>query len=276
MPGVTDVAQIDTGVAVRAKTFGQCIDAIRALDVGLEQGTGRGRVRRDGARQPAQGRASARRTQGPRARQDRRARRRLHVPQQRRPRAVRRDRRRALRPGRGVGRSEVADRRAGGHRQGDRTAPVEDQGQRDHRWWLVRSQALRRPRHRGRQDLQGDEEAGALDVAPRGRAPAGTGAPDVHVADPGDPPRGPGAQLRAAAHEHRDGLQPRSRGDAHLDVRRAACGSGQPGLRRVDLRAHPGARLQLRRGHPAAERDRHPVQHRKHAQHLLTRRALRQ
>ena len=39
---------------------------------------------------------------------------------------------------------------------------VEDQGQRDHRWWLVRSQALRRPRHRGRQDLQGDEEAGAL------------------------------------------------------------------------------------------------------------------
>ncbi len=33
MPGVTDVAQVDTGVAVRAATFGQCIDAVRALDV---------------------------------------------------------------------------------------------------------------------------------------------------------------------------------------------------------------------------------------------------
>ncbi|WP_182376806.1 molybdopterin cofactor-binding domain-containing protein [Nocardioides sp. WS12] len=33
MPGVTHVAIIATGVAVRAQTFGQCIDAIRALDV---------------------------------------------------------------------------------------------------------------------------------------------------------------------------------------------------------------------------------------------------
>ncbi|GAA3195598.1 MULTISPECIES: molybdopterin cofactor-binding domain-containing protein [Streptomyces] len=33
MPGVTDVALVDTGVAVRAETFGQCIDAVRALDV---------------------------------------------------------------------------------------------------------------------------------------------------------------------------------------------------------------------------------------------------
>ena len=33
MPGVTDVAVVDTGVAVRARTFGQCIDAIRAMDV---------------------------------------------------------------------------------------------------------------------------------------------------------------------------------------------------------------------------------------------------
>jgi isoquinoline 1-oxidoreductase beta subunit len=33
MPGVTDVAMVDTGVAVRAATFGQCIDAVRALDV---------------------------------------------------------------------------------------------------------------------------------------------------------------------------------------------------------------------------------------------------
>jgi isoquinoline 1-oxidoreductase beta subunit len=33
MPGVTDVAVVDSGVAVRAATFGQCIDAVRALDV---------------------------------------------------------------------------------------------------------------------------------------------------------------------------------------------------------------------------------------------------
>ncbi|HEY7487091.1 MAG TPA: molybdopterin cofactor-binding domain-containing protein [Streptosporangiaceae bacterium] len=33
LPGVTDIAVIEHGVAVRAETFGQCIDAIRALDV---------------------------------------------------------------------------------------------------------------------------------------------------------------------------------------------------------------------------------------------------
>lgn len=39
MPGVTHVAAIPTGVAVRAKTFGQCIDAVRALDVDWGEGT---------------------------------------------------------------------------------------------------------------------------------------------------------------------------------------------------------------------------------------------
>jgi isoquinoline 1-oxidoreductase subunit beta len=33
MPGVTDVVQISSGVAVRGETFGQCIDAVNALDV---------------------------------------------------------------------------------------------------------------------------------------------------------------------------------------------------------------------------------------------------
>nr|WP_253845226.1 molybdopterin cofactor-binding domain-containing protein [Actinosynnema pretiosum] len=33
MPGVTDVAVVSTGVAVRAQTFGQCVDAVRALRV---------------------------------------------------------------------------------------------------------------------------------------------------------------------------------------------------------------------------------------------------
>jgi isoquinoline 1-oxidoreductase beta subunit len=39
MPGVTDVAVIGTGVAVRAATFGQCIDAVRALQVTWGPGT---------------------------------------------------------------------------------------------------------------------------------------------------------------------------------------------------------------------------------------------
>ncbi len=39
MPGVTDVGAISRGVAVRARTFGQCIDAIRALKVTWGAGT---------------------------------------------------------------------------------------------------------------------------------------------------------------------------------------------------------------------------------------------
>ncbi|EON22808.1 isoquinoline 1-oxidoreductase [Nocardioides sp. CF8] len=38
MPGVTHVALLDFGVAVRARTFGQCIDAVRALDVVWAEG----------------------------------------------------------------------------------------------------------------------------------------------------------------------------------------------------------------------------------------------
>jgi isoquinoline 1-oxidoreductase beta subunit len=39
MPGVTDVADVSHGVAVRARTFGQCIDAIQALVVTWGPGT---------------------------------------------------------------------------------------------------------------------------------------------------------------------------------------------------------------------------------------------
>jgi isoquinoline 1-oxidoreductase beta subunit len=39
MPGVTDVAVVTYGVAVRADTFGQCIDGLRALDVDWNPGT---------------------------------------------------------------------------------------------------------------------------------------------------------------------------------------------------------------------------------------------
>ncbi|MDI2027480.1 molybdopterin-dependent oxidoreductase [Saccharopolyspora sp. TS4A08] len=43
MPGVTDVAAISTGVAVRARTFGQCVDAVRALRVSWKPGTAEGK-----------------------------------------------------------------------------------------------------------------------------------------------------------------------------------------------------------------------------------------
>ncbi|MFK4687847.1 molybdopterin cofactor-binding domain-containing protein [Streptomyces pristinaespiralis] len=43
MPGVTDVAVISTGVAVRAATFGQCIDAVRALRVSWKPGRADGK-----------------------------------------------------------------------------------------------------------------------------------------------------------------------------------------------------------------------------------------
>ncbi|GAA2691343.1 molybdopterin-dependent oxidoreductase [Streptomyces aculeolatus] len=43
MPGVTDVVPIDTGVAVRAETFGQCVDAVRALRVDWLPGTAEGK-----------------------------------------------------------------------------------------------------------------------------------------------------------------------------------------------------------------------------------------
>src|SRR5882757_3583650 len=39
MPGVTDIAVVSRGVAVRADTFGQCIDGLRALDVTWGPGT---------------------------------------------------------------------------------------------------------------------------------------------------------------------------------------------------------------------------------------------
>lgn len=39
MPGITDVVAIPTGVAVRGRTFGQCIDAVRALRVSWGPGS---------------------------------------------------------------------------------------------------------------------------------------------------------------------------------------------------------------------------------------------
>ncbi|MGJ5749626.1 isoquinoline 1-oxidoreductase beta subunit [Streptomyces puniciscabiei] len=43
MPGITDVVAVSTGVAVRGRTFGQCIDAVRALKVSWGPGTAEGK-----------------------------------------------------------------------------------------------------------------------------------------------------------------------------------------------------------------------------------------
>lgn len=43
MPGVTHVVVISSGVAVRARTFGQCIDAVRALKVSWGPGSAQGK-----------------------------------------------------------------------------------------------------------------------------------------------------------------------------------------------------------------------------------------
>lgn len=43
MPGITDVVPVSTGVAVRGRTFGQCVDAVRALKVTWGPGTAEGK-----------------------------------------------------------------------------------------------------------------------------------------------------------------------------------------------------------------------------------------
>ncbi|QUH03482.1 xanthine dehydrogenase family protein molybdopterin-binding subunit [Saccharopolyspora erythraea] len=43
MPGITDVVAVSTGVAVRGRTFGQCIDAVRALRVEWGPGSAEGK-----------------------------------------------------------------------------------------------------------------------------------------------------------------------------------------------------------------------------------------
>lgn len=43
LPGVTDVVVVSTGVAVRATTFGQCVDAVRALRVSWRPGSADGK-----------------------------------------------------------------------------------------------------------------------------------------------------------------------------------------------------------------------------------------
>ena len=163
MPGVTDVALVATGVAVRGETFGQCIDAVRALDVDWDPRHGRRPVRRDRARGAAGRRGAARRAPVPAARQD--------ASRPTSPSASA-----ATAPWRPN--CAIADVRAGPRRDLARAArsrswprrtiandarPAADAvnvhviaGRR-----LVRPQAVLRRRARGGRDLEGDRQAGA-------------------------------------------------------------------------------------------------------------------
>ena len=238
MPGVTDVAQVDTGVAVRAKTFGQCIDAIRALDVDWNPGPVEGESDATVLRKPAQGRAAARRDP--------------KVPVL--AKTIELDftfmfrSSAALEPY-----AAIADVRA------DRAevwaglkSPIVAQEDIAKATGLPQSKVKVNVITGGGSfghKLFGDHAIEAAEISKAMGKPVrlmwhradeprqGRVHPMCHLADPGDAPRRPGAQLRAAAHQRRDRLQPRPRGDAHLHRRRAAGRPGQPGLRGVDLRS---------------------------------------
>jgi isoquinoline 1-oxidoreductase beta subunit len=77
MLGITDVAIVSTGVAVRGETLGQCIDAVRGLDVSWGPGTETA-SRRHGAAGTAQRRAADDRAEGADPDQDDRCE--VHVP----------------------------------------------------------------------------------------------------------------------------------------------------------------------------------------------------
>ena len=267
MPGVTHVAQVPTGIAVRAQTFGQCIDAIRAMDVDWNPGPVAGESDKTVLAKLREGElpmVGARRADPGRDHQHRL---RLRVPQQRRARAVRRDRRRPQRQGRRSGPasrcrswpSRTSPRPSACRRTQVKVNVITSGGSFGHK--LFGDHAIEAATH-----LQGHGQAGQADVAPRRRAAPGPPAPDGHLAGPRHRAQRPGAQLRAAPHQRDDRLQPRPRRDDHLAGRRARPDRpGRPRLRRVDLHAHPGAALQLRAGDPAAQRAagvRGQVQHR--------------
>ena len=276
MPGVENVAVVDTGVAVRAETFGQCIDAIRAMKVDWNAGPVAGLSDEDivaelKARRAAAADAASCRTT--RSAQSRSSRLPLLLPQQLRDGHQLRDRRRARGPRRDLGRPEVADHRAGADRRGDRAA-------------AGRGQGARRCRAAGR------SAAGCSSTArwrPR-RSRKAMGKPVKlmwHRADDARVGRGhpmatsrvqallrrqPGARVQPDPHQRRDRLPARPGRDDHRQRRRPADRARQPRLRRDGLRAHPGGALRLRGDRADAGRDRRPVQHRQHAQHLLARR----
>ena len=169
MPGVTDVAQVDRRRRARhGPSASASTRSGRSTSTGARPG--RGGARRDGPAQAALGRAAAAGAARPLAKTVD-ADFTFYFRSNAALETNSRHRGRPRRPRRGLGRAEVADRRAGADRQlaGPRRRP--GQGPRGHRRRLLRPQAVLRRGARGRGDLQGDGQAGEADVAPRGRRP---------------------------------------------------------------------------------------------------------
>ena len=273
MPGITDVAIIPHtsfvagGVAVRGKTFGQCIDAIDALDVVWGPGTADGKSDDDVLCRPAQGRAATD-SRGP-AHQSARPDVHVLLPAGRSARDQLRRRRRQGRQRRGLVEPEVADLGPGAARDDPRHAGLEHQGPRGPGRRLVRAPPVQRRRVRGGGGLAEAGQAGEADVASHRQLPPGPLAPDVDQPRADRTRRRQRRELRPASHQRRDGLLDGLRRAVDRDARDASRGQ-LAGLLADDLHPHPERAVQLRRGHAAAERGlrvRH-VQHRQRPQHL--------
>ncbi len=185
MPGITDVGVVSTGVAVRGHTFGQCIDAVRALQVTWIGGT-------VNAESDATVLAKLKKAEIPlvvpkcaAARQDRRGRLHVLLPQQLAARDELRRRRRPSRWRRDLGQPEEPDRHPADDRPEARPAAEPGQGACHAGRRLVRAAPVQRRRVRGRGSLEAVRQAGQADVAPHRRLPARPHPPDVHVAGAG-------------------------------------------------------------------------------------------
>ena len=219
MNGVTDVAIIPHtqfvpgGVAVRATTFGQCIDAIRALQVQWAPGAAAGKSDAD----VLQALVSAELPMTPVVGQTLDERFTFY-----------------FRPGDpletncaiadvGPGSAEIwSSLKSPIYFQetvaaDPRTARIEREGTRDPRRRVVRPPPVRRRGVRGGGDLEGDGEAGQADVAPDGQLPPGTRAPDVHLASADHLSGEQRAGVRPAPYECGDGLHARAGRDPERD-----------------------------------------------------------
>ena len=250
---------VRTGVAVRAQTFGQCIDAVRALDVTGVGGTVDGQS--DADRRCRRSRSAEIPLAVPklgRAHQDRR--RRVHVllPQQQ-PAGDRTARsptsaRTAPRSGAAckspiVAQSEIAAHARPAAERGDRATSSRAAA----RSAATCSTTPRSRRPRARKAMGKPVQA---DVAPHRRLPARPRPTRWH--DPRCARRTPRDEVLTYEQRHTSVATDFSHGLGrdHHRAAPASCPSATPRLLRDDLRADPGRALQLRRHRPAAQRGR--------------------
>ena len=170
---------------------------------------------------------------------------------------------------------EGADRRAAGHRQPARPAGGRGQGARDHRRRLVRPAPVPRRGRRGRGDLAEDGQAGQAVVVPHRQLPAGPHASDVR-----SPASAPPTWLgNVLTYEQRHTSVETDFGHGLGEMITSTAAElpvgGNLTFAETIFALTQSVAVQLRRHHPAAQRDPAEVQHRQHAQHLLAERGVR-